>query len=558
MKKYLSIKQRADYSAMEPDTIQKNEVKPESLNRILLRIAGNVALVALLMFTVCQSFAQRHPAEPIMVNVEGGTFTMGCTAEQGNNCDKDEKPAHSVTVSSFSISRYEITQAQWKTIMGTTVSQQRDKGIPDWKLAGEGDNHPMYYISWDEAQEFIARLNAVTGKNYRLPTEAEWEYAARGGNRSQGYRYSGSNNIGEVAWYDSHTHSVGMKKANELGIYDMSGNVWEWCQDLYGAYSASSQQNPVGASNGSDRVYRGGGWNDFNALCRVANRRSSGTTARLRLGFRVVLPYQPASLSHVSERVLPEGEGGTTEAKRQNKKTRHPAEPEMVKVEGGAFIMGCTSEQGDDCFPDEKPIHSVTVQSFQIGKYEVTQAQWKAIMGTTVRKQRDKVDPSWPLGGEGNNYPMYYVSWDEAQEFIRRLNVATGKSYRLPTEAEWEYAARGGNRSQDYKYSGSNDLGEVAWYDDNSGSQTHPVGKKKANELGIHDMSGNVYEWCQDWYGGYSASSQQNPVGAGNGSYRVHRGGSWSLIEFNCRVTFRAYYSSGGRHDRLGFRVVLP
>jgi formylglycine-generating enzyme required for sulfatase activity len=243
---------------------------------------------------------------------------------------------------------------------------------------------------------------------------------------------------------------------------------------------------------------------------------------------------------------------------REQKEKEAAAELVMVKVEGGTFTMGCTSEQGSDCLAREKPAHSVTLSSFSICKYEVTQAQWKAVMGTTVRQQRDKRDPSWGLAGEGDNYPMYYVSWDEAWEFIRRLNAATGKSYRLPTEAEWEYAARGGNRSQGYKYSGSNNIGEVAWYKDNSGSQNHPVGTKKANELGIHDMTGNVWEWCQDWHGDYSASSQQNPKGASSGSDRVNRGGSWGGNAGYCRVAYRGDDSPGRRGDYLGFRVVLP
>jgi formylglycine-generating enzyme required for sulfatase activity len=289
-------------AAMETETIQKNGVSPKDLIMsrrnhagIFLRAAGNIAVLALLLFTVCPSLAQqRHPAEPEMVKVQGGTFTMGCTSEQGD-CDSDEKPVHSVTVSSFQIGKYEVTQAQWKAIMGTTLRQQRDKASPEWSLSGEGDNYPMYYVSWDEAQEFIKRLNKATGKNYRLPTEAEWEYAARGGKLSKGYKYSGSNNIDEVAWYDGNSdeqsHPVGTKKANELGIHDMSGNIEEWCQDWYGEYFASSQTNPKGASNGSGRVFRGGCWDYYAVGCRVAIRGgcSPGYRSYL-LGFRVVLP----------------------------------------------------------------------------------------------------------------------------------------------------------------------------------------------------------------------------------------------------------------------------
>jgi formylglycine-generating enzyme required for sulfatase activity len=147
------------------------------------------------------------------------------------------------------------------------------------------------------------------------------------------------------------------------------------------------------------------------------------------------------------------------------------------------------------------------------------------------------------------------VSWDDVQEFIHKLNALTGKEYRLPTEAEWEYAARGGNQSRGYKYSGSNNVGDVAWYGDNSGSKTHPVGTKQANELGIYDMSGNVWEWCQDWYGSYSSSSQTNPVGASSGSGRVDRGGSWSSYAGIVRVCDRDYGTPGNRYDNLSFRL---
>ena len=221
--------------------------------------------------------------------------------------------------------------------------------------------------------------------------------------------------------------------------------------------------------------------------------------------------------------------------------------PEMVLVEGGVFTMGCTSEQGGDCDDDKKPAHQVTVSSFYIGKYEVTQALWKAVMGTTVQQQLDN--------GEGDNYPMYYVSWHETQEFINRLNAATGKQYRLPTEAEWEYACRGGARSAQYTYSGSNTVGNVAWYDGNSGRTTHAVGSKSPNELGIYDMSGNVWEWCSDWYGDYSKSPQTNPQGPSTGSYRVIRGGSWGSNERFVRVSYRYYGTPDGRGGGIGIRL---
>ena len=179
-------------------------------------------------------------------------------------------------------------------------------------------------------------------------------------------------------------------------------------------------------------------------------------------------------------------------------------------------------------------------------------------MGTSIRQQRDKANREWPIRGEGANYPMYYVSWNEVQEFISRLNSLTGKQYRLPTEAEWEYAARGGKKSKGYKYSGSNFIEQVAWYKENSNNATHPVGSKQPNELGIYDMSGNVWEWCYDWYGAYDSGSQTNPVGPGSGSVRVIRGGSWNSIAAYIRVSGRSGNTPSYRNSILGFRLVCP
>ena len=244
---------------------------------------------------------------------------------------------------------------------------------------------------------------------------------------------------------------------------------------------------------------------------------------------------------------------GMTQAQRDH--VLRDLEANMVRVEGGTFMMGATSEQGSDAFSNEKPSHQVTLSGFYICKYEVTQELWQAVMGTTVRQQRDKANPSWNLFGEGANYPMYYISWEECQTFIGKLNRLTGKQYRLPTEAEWEYAARGGNKSRGYKYAGSNTLGDVAWYESNSGSTTHPVGQKSPNDLGLYDMSGNVGEWCQDWFGDYGSGSQTNPMGPSTGSNRVSPGGSWGSIAGFCRVSIRDCYEPVCRLSFLGLRL---
>ena len=237
---------------------------------------------------------------------------------------------------------------------------------------------------------------------------------------------------------------------------------------------------------------------------------------------------------------------------------------EMVFVEGGTFTMGNTDsiDEKSKYRVDfrSKPEHEVTVSSFYIGKYEITQSQWEAVMGTTIRQQHDKARaPSGFNGihGEGGNYPMYYVSWNDAQEFIRRLNAGTGKKYRLPTEAEWEYAARGGNKSEGYIYSGSNVLDDVAWSSHNSSGSSHPVGSKQPNELGIYDMSGNVREWCNDWYqDGYPSSThRRDPAGPPSGSHRTERNGSWGNVWYNNQIFFRHGLDPNHRGKLIGFRV---
>ena len=218
---------------------------------------------------------------------------------------------------------------------------------------------------------------------------------------------------------------------------------------------------------------------------------------------------------------------------------------DMVKVEAGTFMMGATSEMQNP-FDDEKPVHQVTLTNdYYMGKCEVSQALWKTVMGSN------------PSDFKGDYLPVEMVSWDDCQEFIGKLNSMTGRKFRLPTEAEWEYAARGGKKSRGYQYSGSSNNSDVAWYWENSAKKTHPVGMKQANELGIYDMSGNVYEWCQDWFGSYVSSPQTNPTGAVSGAYRVARGGCLNDGARLCHSSYRSRSTPDYRYDFLGLRLVL-
>ena len=217
----------------------------------------------------------------------------------------------------------------------------------------------------------------------------------------------------------------------------------------------------------------------------------------------------------------------------------------MVAVDGGTFTMGATNEQGSDANDDEKPVHPVTLSPFYIGQTEVTQALWEAVMGS---------NPSYSTG---TNKPVEKVSWNDCQDFLRKLNEITGENFKLPTEAQWEYAARGGNRSQGYKYSGSNTPNSVAWYGDNSGHATHDVGTLQGNELGIYDMSGNVSEWCEDWDSDYSSNSQTDPTGPSAGTFRVYRGGAYPSFVSVCRVSFRGGMKPIFPDNTIGLRLAL-
>lgn len=533
-----------------------------------------------------------------MVEVQGGSFLMGGTPEQGDEVKNREKPVHQVTLSSYNIGQTEVTQELWLAVMGANPSYH------------VGDlQRPVEQVSWTDCIEFISTLNQLTGKSFRLPTEAEWEYAARGGKQSQGYRYAGGNDMDAVSWYidnsENTTHPVAIKSPNELGLYDMTGNVWEWTSDWFAMYSEDPQVNPAGPGTGNNRVLRGGCWNGDANYNRISYRDNfTPTGSNSSGGMRLVLDVDNSSKFRLSETVLKvevddtksinilNGGGNYTVAggtdyvstsinanqltvtgiatgtttvyvtdvetgataviavivtERQDEEfTVNGVSFKMVTVDGGTFTMGATDEQGSDFNANERPVHQVTLSDYKIGQTEVTQELWQAVMGSN------------PSNFTGDlQRPVDKVSWNDCQEFISKLNQLTGKSFRLPTEAEWEFAARGGKLSQGFKYAGSNTVDDVAWYKDNSESMTHPVATKAPNELGLYDMSGNVFEWCHDWFGNYSGDAQTNPTGPTSGTYRSCRGGGWGYNDTYCRVSYRSYHSMTSRYDRIGLRLAL-
>jgi sulfatase modifying factor 1 len=226
------------------------------------------------------------------------------------------------------------------------------------------------------------------------------------------------------------------------------------------------------------------------------------------------------------------------------------ADPTMVAVKGGSFDMGDRKGGGD---PDEKPLHTVTVSDFEISKTEITVRQWREYVNANQLKMPDP--PAW---GWIDDHPVVNVTWEEASAYCKWLSTKTGKAFRLPTEAEWEYAARGGAKGRGFIYSGSDNINDVGWVRDNAGGKTHPVAQKKPNELGLYDMSGNAWEWCSDFLDEYSAAAVNNPTGAAEGTFRIRRGGSWDDLSRRSRISYRMGNSPRRSYHSLGFRVVSP
>ena len=663
--------------------------------------------------------------------IEPGTFMMGSPDTDEMAYDW-EKPQHEVTLSrGFYLGKYEVTQGQWESVMGTTPWSGQS-------FVRSNSTHPAVYISWNDVQGFIQKLNQAAGAEvYRLPTEAEWEYACRTGTTTRWSFGDGESQLEFYAWYDDNTcgvgecyaHAVGTKLPNPWGLYDMHGNVDEWCQDWWGNYSSSAQTDPTGPASGPGRVLRGGSFTLYAQSARSAPRGGiDPSNSTLSRGARLLrmaesIPLNRAPVAHagpdqtvaVGTMVQLDGSGswdadedalsyawtedignpvpdllsgdsaerpmftptaagvyqfsltvsdgqvesapdtvevtvvqpnhppvadagrdqsvveGATvqldgsgssdvdgedvltyqwtqiagpvvvrlsdETVVQPTFTAHvsgeytfglvvsdeaaesdrdevvitvtvPQPPgreltvelpgdatmEFVWIEPGTFMMG-SPDSDVLAYDEEKPQHLVTIsRGFWLGKYELTQGQWEAVMGTTP----------WSVGPyvqANSSNPAVDISWKDVQGFIQKLNQSAGAEvYRLPTEAEWEYACRAGTTTRWSFGDDASQLGEYAWYYHNAwnvGEQyAHAVGTKKPNPWGLYDMHGNVWEWCQDWYGGYSSHAQTDLTGPTSGSDRVARGG---LFAADARYTRSAYRHSSAPSVRdyyIGVRLL--
>ena len=504
-----------------------------------------------------------------MIRVERGTFRMG--DETYEWCSS--APAHRVTLTKdYYIGETPVTQGLWVAIMGDNPSEFNKNKSPygkDW------EHLPVENVSLNDCQRFICSLNKMTGLQFRLPTEAEWEFAARGGNASKGYKFAGSDKLEDVArhkpYSEDGTYPVAQLKPNELGLYDMSGNVEEWCSDYAGSYSPDAQIDPTGANTGNDRVMRGGSWETYDEEYYQVNTRNGIQGADYRsesVGLRLVLvdpkilavthctntrcgkeiPKDSRFCPYCGKAVAKSDKGNSTSVLTLE---ANGVSFKMVFVEHGSFMMG---DPDDQLYKyDNQPSHDVTFsQDYYIGETPVTQGLWVDVMGdnpSEYNMERSSYGDEWEL------LPVDSLSWDDCQRFISHLNKITGRQFRLPTEAEWEFAARGGNASKGYEFAGSDNCCDVAWCNENSGDETHPVAQLQPNELGIYDMSGNVNEWCSDWYGSYSPSPETDPQGPITGTERVLRGGCYYSL--GPRILYRDKDEPDFDFGPKGFRLVL-
>lgn len=513
--------------------------------------------------------------------VRPGTFVQG--SDIG---DADEAPARKVALTKpFYLGRYEVTQAQWRTITGETPSRFK------------GDDFPVEGVSWEDCGRFLASLRSATGRIFVLPTEAQWEYACRAGTTTEYSFGDESADLDAHAWYSGNsglsTHPVGQKAPNAWGFHDMHGNVYEWCADRYseGGYRGGESADPVGAPTGWRRVLRGGAWLYVAHNLRSADRAFSPPDYRsAEYGLRCVLLPRSDSDASVEERrpvalsaaelLVSQVESALAESDRLGAEfllsqmaSLTPGDLRLaslgrriadlglppttlsvpladgvamgfVLIRPGFFTMG--SDAGGS--PLENPAHRVRVaRAFYLAKYETTQAQWTAVMGRNPSSFQPPVADAGLL-------PVENVSWQLAQRFFSSLDEKTSvRGFRFPSEAEWEYACRAGTDGALHGEGGR--LDDYAWHGANAGGRTHIVGSKKPNAWGLYDMYGNVWEWCDDAFARYPGAA---PSSVDFGGARVARGGAWNSAEAHVSSTYRHDVSPSLSLHYYGLRCALP
>ncbi len=468
--------------------------------------------------------------------IPAGEFLMG--SPNGELDRFDNETQHRVIISKgYWLAKTETTQAQWQAVMGSNPSKFK------------GSNLPIESVSWDAIAGpggFFNRLNdhAGSGARFQLPSEAQWEYAARAGTSGEPV------DLNSVAWYEMNSggtsHPVGKKKANDWGLYDMQGNVEEWCSDGYGQYSIGEVSDPIGSVSDSFRMVRGGSWGHVAKSCRFAFRLCNGfltSFADDSFGFRIACSSVPPVTTGDEKKNIKPVQPGIPSGSRTGEERDFEIAPSVVLtmcwIPAGEFLMGDNQEVR------HTKHHVIISNGYWLAKTETTQAQWQAVMGYNNSKFK------------GENLPVESVSWNDIagpSGFLKRINVRAkdGEFFYLPSEAQWEYAALAGAPGEPA------DLNSLAWYEMNSGGTSHPVGKKKANDWGLYDMQGNVWEWCSDWEGDYPVCAVTDPKGPAFGTDKVVRGGSYDFNAYNCRIVNRYWWPTSfppSANSLFGFRV---
>lgn len=483
-----------------------------------------------------------------IVLVEGGTFTMGSNEDSESNC----YPAHKVSVSAFGIGTTEVTQGLWDAVVGTEYSSHNIMKELEKKYISK--NKPITGLVKSEMQMFCSKLSELTGRSFRLPTEAEWEYAAKGGNKSAGYRYSGGNNLDEIAWFSYRDENlseeddditnmkefepfrdVAQKRPNELGLFDMTGNVAEVVLDNNETYPDTECTDPCFIEESEFYICRGAGiegepscltnfFNTSRIFCDTnfgADDGGIGPEERdYKVGFRIVLETDAFDFDVTSSRPV---------RKHDFKKVILPNGNIQCSLDGATFTM--VKVNGGSCVTGEE---TVDLPTYYIGQCELTQELWNKVYTQKIGSNPSKF--------VGEQLPVQNVSHIDVEDFIVRLNKISGCKFKLPSRGEWLFAAEGGNLSNGYQYSGSDNIDEVAWYENNSDDMPHQVMTKKPNELGIYDMSGNVDEWISR--------------SAGNGAFNIMNG-YYQSSTFKCRPKAITYDYANRSHYATGFRLAM-
>jgi formylglycine-generating enzyme required for sulfatase activity len=541
-------------------TVMAQEVKPESMEVIDLGKGVKLEMVLI----PAGKFMMGATRGEVEKSIQTDSFFKGRSEKEINkffNVGKvisSEMPKHEVTITQpYYMSKYEVTQEQLNLVMGGNSSSMK------------GAKFPVTDVSWNDCQYFIDNLNKLTNGHYKLPSEAEWEYACRAGT-STAYSFGDKitkNDANFEGGKFASVKQVGSYKSNAFGLYDMHGNVWEWCEDWFGDYSQGSVADPTGPTNGQSRTMRGGSFDHFSELALRSSSRyhvTELTTSfkNFNIGFRLakstgsklgIKKPEQLTFKNVLEVPFTEANAKIIQKETAAKLNKSVEEKELISKEihlelvlipAGKFKRGSNKNPVDPFSnlevkqppEDETPLHEVVItKPYYMGRYEVTQEQWFEIMGKNP--SRDKA----------RKFPVTMVSWNDCQDFIKKLNAKTSGGYRLPTEAEWEFACRAGTTTA-YSY------GDILTEGNISNKSIIAVGSYRPNVFGLYDMHGNVCEWCEDRFGSYPAGAVTDPKGPVMGGC-VKRGGGFLDGEWGARSSTRSRSSPSDGGTDMGFRL---